>query len=529
MKKLVALFMVVFLLFSIILPVFAKTQNDKIKKNELSVPSLEVSVKDSYKASPETIEIAKEAVQKLAQAVVFNYGLGFSTEEMYETAKWVAPEVLKLETKKDAALALIELYEDLLEEFCTYDLKSYYTLKGGIGYVANDSQEINNLIKRGRDIFRIQLTIEGMLALGCYYDLLDEQEISRMLNDFNQFAYLKNTASNEAFNENNSGTLFEIYRRYLKKGMLMCSDLGSEKNNKNFENLQEENPEVYFSIGFIDYTLGSSTSTTSGNSVTTFSALSELTNSLKDSFYEMYADDPDYSDAVYISSATAYYSGHSFAWYDTTPSTKWIMQNYSYQGNTLYGVERYISDDHCTYLGTSDSVVQIGDIIVYRKNGNIVHSGIIVGTNPIRVESKWSQGCVWTHNKGTVPSNYMESGVVNVEYYRYTREHELTYTRYNSIKHRATCTVCGYTTLEPHFYMLDPDICDFCGYTCRGGLHISDCEHVQVENHKCTEDFEKEGQSFGDGFYALSKPDYIYDEISVKSYGKTTRNAVRTT
>ena len=140
MKKLVALFMVVFLLFSIILPVFAKTQNDKIKKNELSVPSLEVSVKDSYKASPETIEIAKEAVQKLAQAVVFNYGLGFSTEEMYETAKWVAPEVLKLETKKDAALALIELYEDLLEEFCTYDLKSYYTLKGGIGYVANDSQ-----------------------------------------------------------------------------------------------------------------------------------------------------------------------------------------------------------------------------------------------------------------------------------------------------------------------------------------------------------------------------------------------------
>ena len=206
------------------------------------------------------------------------------------------------------------------------------------------------------------------------------------------------------------------------------------------------------------------------------------------------ASDPLFPNIQYVSTATAYYNCHSYAWHSMTPGRKWIDRDMFYQGNMLYGVERYFNyEDHCTSLGSNDSSAQINDIIVYRRNGVITHSGIVVGTNPIKIKSKWGKGSVWIHDKNVVPNSYKEpSGAVNATYYRYSRthsyqysstgssmhkkecsvchqytneSHNLTYTPKNNSKHRVNCPLCGYTREEVHLFLENPNVCSFCGYT----------------------------------------------------------------
>lgn len=395
------------------------------QNNELNKSESELQL-----ASIETLSIARRVVQTLGQKSIFSLYLDRTLNQLYDTAKWVAPEVAFLESKTDSALAFIELYEELLDDLRDYDLDVYCNyLQKLINNSTNESIEPNEYIIYGQRLFNIRETIEAMLALDCYYNLLDSNQIQRMYSDFAEFVNIFNSA--------------------LKKNDLPNSSTSFEK---------------YRSNRSITYSVGTTVYTTSRNPVTTWYASEELSPTDIAIARSTFENKPGYYDITYISTATSFYNCHAYAWYSTNPGRKWIDLNYPSSNPVYYGVEQYISDDHCTSLGSSDSVAQVNDIIVYWVNGLPAHSGIVVSTNPLRIESKWGPGCVWVHNKSSVPDSYKESGVVNATYYRYSRSHNYQYSQVSSTKHRALCTVCGHTFLESHYYWNNNNICSLCGY-----------------------------------------------------------------
>lgn len=164
------------------------------------------------KPSEETLELANTVVDKLQQAVVFSPGLDMmqSLPEVYNnTAKWVAPELITLETKEDSALALIKLYEDFLTEYRSCDLDWFYeNVKSGY---EPDNDHKDEYMK----ITRIQTTrmvIEALLALDCYYDLLSEQDIQRMMADFKEYITINNASASKYYDDVSNETMFEMYR-----------------------------------------------------------------------------------------------------------------------------------------------------------------------------------------------------------------------------------------------------------------------------------------------------------------------------
>ena len=163
--------------------------------------------------SEETMEIAKTAVEKLQLGVVFFPGLDVhkSVTGVYnDTAKWVAPELLTLETKQDASIALIKIYEDMLEEYRSCNLERFYE---NLSFGNNPTGDI---LTEHNKIVRLQVTrmvIEALLALDCYYDLLDTYNIQRMTDDFNEYLIIDNYYTSKYFNDVSTETMFEMYRR----------------------------------------------------------------------------------------------------------------------------------------------------------------------------------------------------------------------------------------------------------------------------------------------------------------------------
>lgn len=426
---------------SLILPYFAlSSSTKKASANESLTPKY-------VKANVETTSVAKRVVQELADNVVFSLGLECSLEHMYNTALWVSPELEDLEKMEDASRALIELYEEILAEIYNYKLDDYYSFwKKASESTVDTPVVLNESIKQVQEILGTRETIEALLASDHFYNLLSEEDMQRMRTDFESFANLICNSLNGIYSDAEPYILFDQYRYY--------NNINTTFNTRSLS----------FYIGTIQYNSNSTVNTTSGNPVTTYLAQSELTNQQINDCYSTYYGKPGFLDITKISNATAYYNCHAFAWYSTNPGNRWIAINYPSSNPVYYGVERFITDDHCTSLGSSDSVAQVNDIIVYWVNGLPAHSGIVVSTNPLRIESKWGQGCVWIHNKSSVPDTYKESGVVNATYYRYSRSHNYQYSQVSSTKHRALCTVCGHTFLESHYYWNNNNICSLCGY-----------------------------------------------------------------
>ena len=162
--------------------------------------------------SEETMEIAKTAVEKLQLGVVFFPGLDVhkSVTGVYnDTAKWVAPELLTLETKQDASIALIKIYEDMLEEYRSCDLDWFYD------NVSSGQQPEKELLSEHNKIVRLQrirMSIEALLALDCYYNLLDAYGIQRMTNDFNDYLTIDNSFASKYFDSFSTETMFKSYR-----------------------------------------------------------------------------------------------------------------------------------------------------------------------------------------------------------------------------------------------------------------------------------------------------------------------------
>ena len=465
MKKVSQSFLLLALVFALVLPnlvVFADSINDgNIFPDSQSSNS---TTKQSENANNETIELARTVVQKTSDAVVFSYYDGTTLEEQYENAKFVSPEISVLETKPDAALALIALYVEVLSDFREYDIDSYRLFWKN----ASDKKTVilTDSLKHGQELYGKIKAIEALLALDHYCDLLSEQEYRYMIDAFEEVASLNFASSSKIYDDAVFSTYFEKYRATS-------------------ENSTREIGDTYVFVGTMQYYLGDTVYTTSRRSISTFSAPREWNYDEKDDA-RAEAEALGYTDLVYDSQATTYYNCHAYAWHSTLPGRKWIGNTMTINNTLHYGVERYVSDPHCTMIEDSNNI-QAGDIIVYRRNGTIMHSGIVIGINPIRIRSKWGQGCVWEHNVSSVPSSYKEvNGTVNVTYYRYGTSHNVECCEVDDDTHERICSICSYNLGEENHTISYTSTgttshtrkCNQCGHTLSDEAH--DLDYVEA-------------------------------------------------
>ena len=205
-----------------------KEYPDGSKSTERDSAAMYYKIEDNevyLKPSDETMELAKIAVVKLQQGPVFMPGvssnLNHTLYDEYEyTAKWVAPELITLETKSDTAVALIELYEDVLKEYRACDLDKFYAygkmtyeyqVQHGEPYPDSQSQYVEEF-RRILDLQDSRMVIEALLALDFYYDQLGEQSIQRMMNDFIDFAAIDYASASKVYKDASNETMFDMYR-----------------------------------------------------------------------------------------------------------------------------------------------------------------------------------------------------------------------------------------------------------------------------------------------------------------------------
>ena len=185
------------------------------------------------KPSDETTELVKTAVEKLRQGVVFLPGVSSNLthtlmDEYEYTAKWVAPELITLETKDDTAIALIELYEAVLKEYSTCDLDGYYDfqikttefLEQHAPYPVAQIQYSEANLKI-RNLQGARMVIEALLALDRYYDQLGEQNVQRMMNDFAEYASIDYASASKFYDDVSNETMFEMYRSGRYGGLII--------------------------------------------------------------------------------------------------------------------------------------------------------------------------------------------------------------------------------------------------------------------------------------------------------------------
>ena len=196
----------------------SKEYSDGSKSTERDSAAMYYRIEDNevyLKPSDETLELAEIAVEKLRQELVFRPGVSSNLmhtlyDEYEYTAKWVAPELITLETKSDIAEAFIKLYEDMLKEYHSCNLDWFYE-NARPGFELNEENSADYYM-----ITRLQNTrmvIEALLALDCYYDQLGEQSVQRMMNDFAEFAAVDYASASKFYNDASNETMFDMYRR----------------------------------------------------------------------------------------------------------------------------------------------------------------------------------------------------------------------------------------------------------------------------------------------------------------------------
>ena len=104
---------------------------------------------------------------------------------------------------------MIKLYEDLLIEYRSCDLDWFYkNVKSGY---KPDSEHKDEYMKI-TEIQATRMAIEALLALDCYYDLLDEHGIQRMINDFKEYITINNAFASKYYDDVSTDTMFDMYR-----------------------------------------------------------------------------------------------------------------------------------------------------------------------------------------------------------------------------------------------------------------------------------------------------------------------------
>lgn len=195
----------------------------------------------------------------------------------------------------------------------------------------------------------------------------------------------------------------------------------------------------------IEYSLAGSVKTANGADVPVYTASRELTQSEKNAL-----ENATSVAKTKLSSPSAYYNCHSFAWYRYNYSNPyWIDQ-----------LNNYVSDEACSIIDSIGSA-RVNDIIIYGRsaaNGFYpLHSGVIESwdsdISKVKIRSKWGQGAVYSHLIQNVPNEYLsedDNGTPIIEYIilRYHDYSKREYIRnyhsgaFHFYEYNKVCAVC---------------------------------------------------------------------------------------
>jgi len=411
-------------------------------------------------ASEESKKLALTAIDKLIEGNQDLSGAdmsSFSAERVYSRACWLAPEIIALEKRADGFLALLELYEEYAENACSYDWKALKQRRDrglndpGYAWRYEDPE--------GYKMKAFPQRIEGLFAQKPFFSKLDGSQQKRF---FSALCYIYNTVT-VPLEDYLDGTEDGCYAHFFFCG---GGELLDEYNVRmeNGKAVLKSLPTVTAAY-LLTHVPDGNVVATGGTQIASYRATNELNDTLK-SYYRTSRQD-EFLNNQFVSEATSQYNCHSYAWYLRSVTNKKFIDNPD--------ISNIINDFHCVRVTSSP---QIGDIIVYKsgvswnfffgcspKTEEWAHSGVVVSTNPIRVRSKWGPGCLWVHLRDDVPDDYKYNDSVEVRYYRYSMTHNSLsqYTYISAAKHRARCA-CGKYITEPHTFMPNSNICEFCGY-----------------------------------------------------------------
>lgn len=175
--------------------------------------------------------------------------------------------------------------------------------------------------------------------------------------------------------------------------------------------------------------------------------------------------------AVRIYPPNLLYNCHSYAWYQTSTSNKYWIND----------VDLYVKDSH--KIVHSKFSAKVGDIVVYhRKDGTRTHSAKIVSITPtgeIMCESKWGVSGIYHHEIGDVPRSYYE-GYNDAQYiiYKVYTSHSYSLTAIDDKSHTRVCNFCSYTITSPHSY----SVSSYNAHT--HTLQCTICKRTVTESHE---------------------------------------------
>lgn len=303
-------------------------------------------------------------------------------KKIYDLSKKKYEVFLELENKEDAALALIEIYE----EYATHvSYSDSYILAKRAKSSCDDSQNYKWRIEdpEGYRLWSLPSKIESLLILPEYFSRLDEGLINRFLNAMSNIYDVLDSVTEEVFGYKWIPTF--IINGGLEKIRLKKS---IDCNLIPFYHAKDGND--YIIGNGIEYVDDGYIYTTDGLSVPVLKALSDFSSAVKIQKRNEYQ--LAFPNSTYYSSATAKYNCHSYAWYlNNSSNMKWL------NGSQLI---KYVNDNHCMIISPSN--IHVGDIVVYSTDigggDPYAHSGIVISTNPLRIRSKMGSNCVWDHS-----------------------------------------------------------------------------------------------------------------------------------
>lgn len=214
-------------------------------------------------------------------------------------------------------------------------------------------------------------------------------------------------------------------------------------------------PESFVIDDFVYYLANAGVTTMSGNEVYLYATSDDYSDDEKISVAETVAR--EYG-ATLIDYATSHYNCHSYAWYSQTTSNPYWLSD----------INPYVNDKHCSLNKIVDlSDVKVGSIAVYAgPNNEALHSAVVtsVSNGVVMCRSKWGPNGLFEHNLLSVPSDYTLDGYnLRIGFFTYTTHHTCIITNRDTSTHTRTCSICNWSSTEPHVEYLKTGMCKICG------------------------------------------------------------------
>ena len=186
------------------------------------------------------------------------------------------------------------------------------------------------------------------------------------------------------------------------------------------------------------------------SSILTHKTLNNISDELISSINSDF--DNYFVNATRLRSASARYNCHSYAWYSTSNSNVYWMNDPStyYQDHSYDEVESPIVGDIICYFNSDDENIHSG-IVTSLLSGTA--NNVCGSSNLVMVTSKWGAAGLYSHRGDQCPyTSYVNGDASYVKYYR-LHTHSYLYTYANPNYHYATCS-CGDTFTELHEWEL---------------------------------------------------------------------------